>query len=504
MDLLGNVLHGFAVSLEPTNLFYCFVGALAGTLIGVLPGLGPLSAIALLLPATLNIPLIPALIMLAGIYYGAMYGGSTTSILVNIPGEAASVVTCLDGYQMARQGRAGPALGISAIGSFIAGTLGVVFLMVLAPPLAKAALKFGPPEYFSLFLLALVVVSFIGSGDPAKALMMMALGLCLGLIGSDPISGNPRFALGIRELQDGVGIAPVAIGLFGISEVLLNVEKIERREIFQTSFRGLLPSFQDLKNSFNPILRGSLLGFFVGILPGGNPVISSFFSYGLEKRVSKHPERFGHGAIEGVAGPEAANNATTSGAFVPLLSLGIPSNAVMALMLGAFVIHGVLPGPNLISDKPQVFWGVLCSMYVGNAMLLALNLPLVGLWVQVLKIPYRVLFPMILLFCLIGVYGLNASVLEMILVIIFGVFGYIMRKLEFEMAPLILGLIVGPMMELAVRQSLLLSKGSFTIFISRPISAVFFFLTLAFLLRMTWKQFGGQGRRGGALPQGTK
>ena len=483
MDFLSNVLAGFAIALEPNNLFFCFIGTLAGTLVGVLPGLGPLSAIAILLPATFYIPAVPALIMLAGIYYGAMYGGSTTSILVNIPGEAASVVTCLDGYQMARQGKAGAALGIAAIGSFVAGTMGVVLLMLMAPPLARIALKFGPPEYFALFLMALIIVAAMGSGDAVAALMMMTLGVTIGTIGTDQITGNPRFALNIRELLDGVGIAPVAIGLFGISEVFLNVERIVRSDLLAAPLRGLWPSLQEFRVSFLPILRGSVLGFFIGILPGGNPIISSFLSYGLEKRLYKHPERFGHGAIEGVAGPESANNATTQGAFVPLLSLGIPNNAVMALMLGAFVIHGVLPGPNLITEKPQLFWGVLCSMYIGNAMCLALNLPLVGLWVQVLRVPYRLLFPTILLFCLLGVYSLNMSTFEMLLVVVFGVVGYLLRKLEYEMAPLILGVVIGPMLEVALRQSLLLSRGRLSIFVTRPIAACFLAVAAFFLIR---------------------
>jgi len=483
MDLLTNVAHGFAVALDPNNLFFCFIGCLAGTLIGVLPGLGPLAAIAFLLPTTLYIPVVPALIMLAGIYYGAMYGGSTTSILLNIPGEAASVVTCLDGYQMALQGRAGVALGISAIGSFVAGTVGVVILMVLAPPLAKLALKFGPPEYTSLLLLALIVIAWVGSGEPGKALMMVALGLALGLVGTDPITGNPRYTFGIRDLEDGIGIVPVAIGVFGISEVFLNVEVILQRQSLKTTFRKLLPSLREMRQCFLPMIRGSFLGFGVGILPGGNPIISSFLSYGVEKKVSAHPERFGHGAIEGVAGPEAANNAATSGAFVPLLSLGVPNNAVMALMLGAILIHGIIPGPSLITDKPQLFWGLLCSMYIGNAMLLALNLPLIGIWVRVLRIPYRILFPMILIFCLIGVYSINASIFEMFLVTLFGVFGYVMRKLDYEMAPLLMGVVLAPMFETALRQALLLSRGSFSIFVTRPISAFFLIASILFLVR---------------------
>jgi putative tricarboxylic transport membrane protein len=482
MDLLSSVINGFQVALEPTNLFFCFIGCLFGTLIGVLPGLGPLAAIAFLLPVTYYVPVVPALIMLAGIYYGAMYGGSTTSILVNIPGEAASVVTCLDGYAMAQQGRAGPALGIAAIGSFVAGTFGIFILMILAPPLARFSLRFGPPEYATLLFLALVVIATISSGDQVKGFLMLAVGAALGLIGSDPISGNARFALGIYELHDGVGIAPLAIGLFGVSEVFQNAEIILRQEVIKTSFKDMLPSWKDYKDSWAAIVRGSFLGFFIGILPGGNPIVASFLSYGLEKKVSKHPERFGQGAIEGVAGPESANNSATSGAFIPLLSMGVPNNAVMALMLGAMMIHGVVPGPQLIDKAPQLFWGVIISMYIGNAMLLALNLPLIGLWVQLLRVPYRLLFPVILMFCLVGVYAINYSRFEMLLVIIFGTAGYLLRKVNFEMAPLIMGAIIGPMIETAIRQSLMLSQGSFTIFMSRPIPLFFLFLAVLVLV----------------------
>lgn len=371
--------------------------------------------------------------------------------------------------------------------------MSVVLLMLMAPPLARLALKFGPPEYFTLFSMALIIVASMGSGDPLKALMMVAFGLTLGTVGTDQVTGNPRFALNIRELQDGVGIAPVAIGVLGISEVLLNVERMAPPDLLTTSLRGILPSLRDLRDSWLPMLRGSVLGFFIGILPGGNPIISSFLSYGMEKKLSKHPQRFGHGAVEGLAGPEAANNATTSGAFVPLLSLGVPNNAVMALMLGAIVIHGIIPGPNLITEKPQLFWGVLCSMYIGNAMLLALNLPLVGLWVQVLRVPYRVLFPMILLFCLLGVYSLNMSSFEMLVVVAFGLVGYLLRKLEYEMAPLILGVILGPMLEMALRQSLLLGKGRLSIFVTRPIAATFLAVSAIFLIRtaVSW----GRDRR---------
>jgi len=481
VDILSNVVNGLLVSLEPSNLFFCFIGCLFGTLIGVLPGLGPLAAIAFLLPITYYIPVIPAMIMLAGIYYGAMYGGSTTSILVNIPGEAASCVTCIDGYQMARQGRAGAALGIAAIGSFAAGTFGVFVLMVLAPPLARFSLRFGPPEYAALLLLALVIIATIGSRDRVKAFLMLASGAALGMIGPDPVSGNARFSLGVRELYDGVGIAPLAIGLFGVSEVLLNAEIILKQEVMKTSFKDMLPTLRDYRASWAAIVRGSGLGFFIGILPGGNPIVASFLSYGLEKKLSSHPERFGQGAIEGVAGPESANNSATSGAFIPLLSMGVPNNAVMALMLGAMMIHGVVPGPQLIDKTPQLFWGVIVSMYIGNIMLLALNLPLIGLWVQLLRVPYRLLFPVILMFCLVGVYAINYSIFEMFLVVLFGTAGYLLRKVDFDMAPIIMGLIIGPMIETAIRQSLMLSRGSFTIFVSRPIALILLAVTILVL-----------------------
>ena len=484
MDFLTSVAGGFAVALQPSNLLFCFIGCLSGTLIGVLPGLGPLTAIAFLLPVTYYIPVVPALIMLAGIYYGAMYGGSTTSILVNIPGEAASVVTCLDGYRMAQQGRAGPALGIAAIGSFIAGTFGIVVLMVMAPPLARFSLRFGPPEYATLLFLALVIIATMSSGDQLKAFLMLAAGVALGVIGADPVSGSPRFAF-CFDLQDGVGMAPLAIGLFGVSEVLQNVEAVLHPEVIRASFKGLFPSWKDFKASWSAIVRGSFLGFFIGILPGGNPIVASFLSYGLEKKISKHPDQFGKGAIEGVAGPESANNSATSGAFIPLLAMGVPNNAVMALMLGAMTIHGVVPGPQLIDNAPQLFWGVIISMYIGNVMLLALNLPLVGLWVQLLRVPYRFLFPMIVVFCLLGVYAISYSRFDMLLVVLFGVVGYLLKKLDFEMAPLIMGLIIGPMIETAIRQSLMLSNGSFSIFVSRPIP-LFLLVVTVLVLAHPW------------------
>jgi len=472
MDFFADLLYGFSVSLTPVNLLHCLIGVFIGTLIGVLPGIGPVGAISLLLPITLHTSPIGAVIMLAGIYYGAMYGGSTTSILLNIPGEAASVVTCIDGYQMARRGRAGPALGIAAFGSFIGGTISIIGLMIIAPPLAEAALKFGPPEYFSLMILGMTLLIYLTSGSIPKALMMGVLGLILGVIGIDPISGAQRFTFNVLELSDGIGLVPLVMGLFGISEVLLNVEQDLKREIFQTKIRGLLPNRQDWKDSAGPIVRGSTLGFFLGVLPGGGALISSFVDYAMEKKISKTPEKFGQGAIEGVAGPETANNAATGGAFIPLLTLGIPANVVMAMLLGALMIHGMQPGPMLLQNHPELFWGVVTSMYVGNGILLLLNLPLIGLWVQVLKVPYRILFPLILLFCMIGSYSVNCSNLDMLIMLAFGVIGYLMKKFDYEGAPMVLAYVLGPMLEMALRQSLTMSNGSFSIFVTRPISAV--------------------------------
>jgi putative tricarboxylic transport membrane protein len=482
MDVITNLAHGFGVAFEPTNLMFCFIGVLVGTLIGVLPGIGPLGAIALLLPSTFYIPPEAALIMLAGIYYGAMYGGSTTSILVNIPGEAASVVTCIDGHQMALQGRAGPALGIAAFGSFIGGTITVLLLALIAPPLARFALRFGPPEYFSLMVLGLTVLVYLANGPVLKALMMAAFGMVLGIIGTDVISGHSRLTFGFFELDDGIGIIPVVMGLFGISEVLLNVEKKMDRSISAVPLKGLMPSLQDWKESLGPIFRGTFLGFFLGILPGGGSIISSFASYAMEKKISKHPEKFGHGAIAGVAGPETANNAATSGAFIPLLTIGIPNNAVMALMLGALVIHGLQPGPLIMKEQPALFWGTIASMYIGNAMLLLLNLPFIGIWVKVLKIPYTILFPFIILFCLIGVFGVNYSQLEIWVMLTFGVFGYVMRKLGYEMAPLVLALILGPMFESSLRQSLIIFDGNPMVFFTRPISVTFLMVSVLLLV----------------------
>jgi putative tricarboxylic transport membrane protein len=482
MDLLHYLGIGFSVALQPVNLFYCFIGVFIGTLIGVLPGIGPVGAMSLLLPVTFQSTPEAAIIMLAGIYYGAMYGGSTTSILVNIPGEAASVVTCLDGYQMARQGRAGPALGIAAFGSFIAGTLSILGLMLLAPPLSQIAIRFGPPEYFTLMVLGLTILIYLAHGSMPKALIMACLGIVLGLIGLDSINARPRFTFDRIELIDGVGLVPIVMGLFGISEVLLNIERTTEREIFQTKLKGLLPTGKDWKESAGPIGRGSLLGFFLGILPGGGAVISSFLSYALEKRLSRRPERFGKGAIEGVAGPEAANNAATGGAFIPLLTLGIPPNVIMAMLLGAFMIHGVTPGPLMMKQNPGLFWGVITSMYIGNLMLLILNLPLIGLWVQVLKVPYKILFPLILLFCLIGVYSVSNSVFDIYVMIVFGVVGYLMKKFEYEGAPLVLAFVLGPLLENNLRKSLIMSQGSFAIFFTRPLAAASLIIALMLLI----------------------
>ena len=429
-----------------------------------------MGAMSLLLPATFSVSPVGAIIMMSGIFYGAQHGGSTTSILVNIPGEASSVITCLDGYQMARKGRAGPALGIAAIGSFIAGTISIVGLMVLAYPLAKAALSFGPPEYFALMCLGLVILTFLTQGSMYKALMMALLGILLGFVGLDLFTATPRFTFGVNELMDGIGIVPLMMGLFGVSEILINIEQPLKRKIYETKIKGLLPTLQDWVVCKWAVLRGTVIGFFLGILPGGGAVLASFVSYAVEKRVSRYPEKFGTGVIEGVAAPESANNAAAQSSFIPLLSLGIPPNVVMAVLFGGLLIHGIQPGPLLIRSHPEIFWGVVMSMYIGNVMLLALNLPLIGMWVKILKVPYTILFPLILLFCLIGVYSVNNSVLDIYLMILFGVVGYLMRKFDFEPAPLALAYVLSPLLETSLRQSLNISGGSFLIFFSRPIS----------------------------------
>jgi putative tricarboxylic transport membrane protein len=473
-QLWQNILYGFQVTFQPPNILYCFMGSIIGTLVGVLPGLGPAAALSLLLPVTLKISPVGAVIMLAGIYYGATYGGSTTSILVNIPGEASSVCTCLDGYQMARKGRPGPALGISALGSFIGGSLSVVGVMIFAPPLASVALKFGPPEYCALILLGFVLLTYLASGSAIKSVMMASFGVFIGCIGMDSVTGVNRFVFGIQNLLDGVGIVPAVMGLFGISEVFMNIEKnFKERELLTTQIKGLLPNWDDWRKSFGPILRGTGIGFGLGVLPGGGAIIASFAAYTVEKRVSKYPEKFGTGMIEGVAAPETANNAASTSSLIPLLTLGIPCNAVMAIIFGALLIHGVQPGPLLVKEAPDVFWGVIMSMYLGNIMLLVLNLPLIGLWVKILKVPYLILFPLIFLFCLIGAYSLNNNTADVLVMIIFGVLGYFMRKYGYEGAPFIFALVLGPIFEMSLRRSLLMSMGSFSIFLTRPISAGF-------------------------------
>ncbi len=482
MDLFNNLALGFSVALAPLNLLYCFIGVFIGTLVGVLPGIGPVAAMSLLLPVTFNATPEAGIIMLAGIYYGSMYGGSTTAILVNIPGEAASVVTCLDGYQMARQGRAGPALGMAAIGSFIAGTFAVLGLMLLAPSLARFAVKFGPAEYFSLMVLGLSILAYLSHGSLIKALIMACFGLILGLVGLDSITGSARLTFDRMELVDGVGLVPIVMGLFGVAEILVNLEQKLSREILSSRIENLLPTRDDWKESAGPLARGSVLGFLLGILPGGGAVISSFLSYAIEKRIAKNPERFGNGAIAGVAGPEAANNAAAGGGFIPLMTLGIPPNVVMALLLGAFIVHGLQPGPLLMTQNPNVFWGIVASMYIGNLMLLVLNLPMVGLWVQVLKVPYKILFPLILLFCLIGVYSISNAIFDLYVMIAFGVLGYLMRKFGYEPAPLVLAFVLGPLLENNLRKSLILSDGSFGIFVERPISLTCLIIAAAILL----------------------
>jgi putative tricarboxylic transport membrane protein len=482
MDVIHGLLSGFQSILHPEMLFYCLVGVFIGTLIGVLPGIGPVGAMSILLPATYGISPTASIIMLAGIYYGAMYGGSTTSILVNIPGEAASVITCLDGYQMAKRGRAGPALGISAMGSFIGGTIALVGLMFLSFPLANAALKFGAPEFFSVMVLAMTILAYMAAGSAVNAFLMVLVGLILGCVGMDPVSGIPRFFFGSASLLDGIGVVPVAMGLFGVAEIFAKVGSPQERNILKAKLKNLLPNLDDWKRSIGPICRGSIIGFFIGILPGAGSIMSTFISYTTEKKLSRNPEEFGQGAIEGVAGPETANNAAAGGAFVPMLALGIPPTAVMALLLSALIVHGVTPGPLLMKQHPEIFWGVIASMYVGNIFLVILNLPLVGLWVKVLKVPSRLLLPLILLACLIGAYATNGNVIDIAVMIIFGVVGYILRKAGYELAPLIMALVLGPMMETNWRSALIMSDGSPLIFVTRPISVTFLIISVLLLL----------------------
>ena len=480
--LIANLSLGFGVALTLNNVFYCLIGCLLGTLIGVLPGIGPVATIAMLLPATFAMKdPTTALIMLAGIYYGAQYGGSTTSILINIPGESSSVVTCLDGYQMARQGRAGPALATAALGSFFAGTVATILLAVAAPPLAQIAFKFGPAEYFSLMVLGLIAAVVLAHGSVIKAVGMVVLGLLLGLVGTDVNSGMARFSFGIPELTDGIGFVAVAMGVFGLAEIMKNLEEVEgKREVFLNKVTHLWPTKQDFKDAWGAVLRGTALGSLLGILPGGGAVLASFAAYTLEKKLAKDPSRFGKGDIRGVASPESANNAAAQTSFIPLLTLGIPPNPVMALMVGAMIIQGIQPGPQVMSERPELFWGLIASMWVGNLMLVVLNLPLIGMWIKLLTVPYRLLYPAILVFCAIGVYSLSNASFDVVITAAFGFVGYLFVKLECEPAPLLLGFILGPMMEENLRRAMLLSRGDATVFFTRPLSASL--LAVAFLL----------------------
>jgi putative tricarboxylic transport membrane protein len=481
-DLIGNLGVGFATALSPTNLVLCFVGALVGTLIGVLPGVGPIATIAMLLPLTFKVDPTGAIIMLAGIYYGAQYGGSSTAILVNIPGEATSVVTTLDGHAMAKKGQAGIALGIAAIGSFFAGTVATLIIAAIGAPLTKLALLFGPAEYFGLMVLGLGLAIVLARGSVLKAVIMVVFGLLLATVGQDLETGQERLTLGFADLADGIDFAVLAMGVFGIAEILRNLENPEAHNVVRGALGRLLPSFADLRRSFGPIVRGTGLGSVLGILPGNGAVLAPFASYTLEKKLAKDPSRFGQGAIEGVAGPESANNAGAQTAFIPLLTLGIPPNAVMALMVGAMTIHGVIPGPLVMSKNPNLFWGLIASMWIGNLMLLVINLPLIGLWVRLLKVPYRLLFIMILLFCCIGIYSINNNPSDVYFTAFFGLVGYVLIKLGLEPAPMLLGFVLGRLMEEKLRQALALSEGSFTTFVERPLSAVLLLLALAIMV----------------------
>ena len=490
MDVFNNLILGFTVALSYQNLLYCFIGCFLGTVIGVLPGIGPVATIAMLLPITFNLPPIPALIMLAGIYYGASYGGSTTAILVNLPGESSSVVTCIDGYQMGRQGRAGPALAIAAIGSFFAGCVGTVLIALFGPPLAELAFEFGAAEYFSMMVLGLVAAVVLASGSLIKAIGMIIVGLLGGLVGTDVNSGIARYSFGVSELSDGIGFVSVAMGMFGFGEIISNLgQTSETKNIEVSKVHSLMPSWEDIKISIGPIMRGTAIGTIFGILPGSHTVIASFSSYTLEKKLAKDPSRFGKGAIEGVAGPESANNAAAQTCFIPLLTLGIPTGAVMALMVGAMTIQGIAPGPQVMTQKPDLFWGMIASMWVGNLMLVILNLPLIGMWVQFLKIPYRVLFPSILLFIAIGAYSINNSPFEVYMAAMFGFFGYYASKWGCEAAPLILGFVLGPLMEENLRRAMLISRGDPSVFFTRPISLGMLLVSFALMLMVIMPQF---------------
>ncbi len=482
MDLFSSLSLGFSVALDPYNVLYCFIGVLLGTLVGVLPGIGPTATIAMLLPITFSLNPETALIMLAGIYYGAQYGGSTTAILINLPGESSSAVTAIDGYQMARKGRAGAALATAAIGSFFAGSVATFLLAAFAPPLARAALNFGAPEYFSLIVLGLLVSIALAHGSILKALAMIVLGLLLGMVGQDIYTGTPRFTFGLRELFGGLNFVAVAVGVFGVAEILRNLENEHEREVGVKKVTGLLLTREDIKRIVWPILRGTGLGSLLGILPGGGHILSSFASYSAEKRLSKHPEEFGKGAIEGVAGPESANNAAAQTSFIPLMTLGIPAHPVMALMIGAFILQGITPGPNVINEQPALFWGIIASMWIGNLLLVILNLPLVGLWVKMLSIPYRMLFPAIVLFACIGTFSINQNIYDIYAIAFFGIVGYLLIRFGCEPAPLLLGFVLGPLLEEHLRRAMIISRGDPTIFVTRPISATLLALALLAVL----------------------
>ena len=489
MDILTNLWFGFGVAVTPTNLGLCLIGALVGTLIGVLPGIGSLATIAMLLPITFGLPPVGALIMLAGIYYGAQYGGSTTSILINIPGESSSVVTALDGHQMAKQGRAGPALAIAAIGSFIAGCFSTVLVAALGVPLTALALKFGPAEYFSLMVLGLLSAVVMAQGSLLKAVAMIFVGLLFGLCGTDVNSGTARYTFGVSELFDGIGFLPLVMGLFGINEVMRNVEKPQQREALTSPIRNLWLTRDDFRAAWPAVLRGTGLGSLLGILPGGGVVLASFASYTFEKKLAREPSRFGRGAIEGVAGPESANNAAAQTSFIPLLTLGLPSNVVMALMMGAMIIQGIAPGAAVMDKRPDLFWGMVASMWIGNLMLVIINLPLIGIWVRLLKVPYRLLFPCIVVFSLIGIYTVNNSTTDVVLTALFALFGFLLVKFGLEPAPLVLGFILGPLMEENLRRSLVLSRGDPMIFVTRPLSLTLLMMAVAVVLLIALPQF---------------
>jgi putative tricarboxylic transport membrane protein len=482
MTLFDHLIFGFGVALSLENLLYCLLGVLVGTLIGVLPGIGPLATIAMLLPLTFNVPPVAALIMLAGIYYGAQYGGSTTAILVNLPGETSAVVTCLDGYQMARQGRAGPALAIAAIGSFFAGTVCTLLIALFGPPLADLALRFNSADYFSLMLMGLVAAAVLARGDTSTSLAMVVMGLLLGIVGTDVNSGARRFTLGLTELIDGIGFVVLAVGVFAVGEIVGNLGEPGERQVFASRVTDLFPTRADLARSFGPIVRGTGIGAFFGVLPGTGPAIASFASYMVEKRLARDPSRFGRGAIEGVAGPESANNADAQCKFIPMLTLGLPASAVMALMLGALTIHGIAPGPQVMTQRPELFWGLVASMWIGNLMLLLLNLPLIGLWTSLLRVPYRLLFPAIMVFSVLGVYSVNNSSFDVYLAAVFGVLGFVWMRLGCSPAPMLLGFVLGPMLEENLRRALVVSRGDPSVFVTRPISLVFVVVTVLILV----------------------